>query len=293
MIKKSLLYTFPLIFLAVACQNKQPAAGNQSDTAHIVANPDTLVPERVIDNFYTRISDSLCPSRDTGGLAYTNKNTTAIPLYPGDSSACFVFASEVTCGYMPGSCGRDIQVIKKKDNGYYSVFSACGFVYNMLNEQNEGIHAFIYGTQDGYKIKVSWDGAQFSERSISVNDIAFNYVMALAEATHRNPTDFVLYNPKKEEGFKVPVRIEDIAIGPKQNGKIFTIMFDKAPEIFLFAGDKGSPKMILSGRGNFTLKTLNNSGKEFYDIITTPARNTSDSQVWRYDKQKQKYVPKV
>lgn len=271
-----------------SCQENKPTRKN---TTTQKVKTDSTSNEKIINNIYTKIADSLCSPLQISDLKYTTKNTKIISLNPSDSLDCFIFLSEVACGYPSGSCGYDMQVIMKKNGKYTSELSTCGYIFNTLHEQNEGISSFIYGTHDGYKIQVNWNGKEFEEINISVNNIDYKYISKIAEASHRSPTDFVNYDPKtSDDELRIPVSSEEIPIGIKKIGKLFTVMTGKNPELYLF-DNSTTPQLILITRGNLIIKPVA-SLKDFYDlIITYDGNNIDEPKFWQYDKSKKKYLP--
>ena len=155
-IKSYTLLAFLLLLLS--CNRRDRHKPVQKNGGKKVTRTESVDVERVIDNEYTKIALSLCESIEFKELEYTTKNTKIIGLDIQQPVNCFLFASEISCGFPAGSCGDDIQVIMKDSTGYHQVFSVCGFVYNSLSEINYGIKSFLYGTSDGYKIKASWNG---------------------------------------------------------------------------------------------------------------------------------------
>lgn len=283
---KYFLLLLSLITCIVSCREK-PKPVHQN--THVSQKKDTIV-EKELQNIYTKIADSLCAPLQVSDYKYTDRNTHIYFLNPKDSLDCFIFVSEVACGFPAGSCGSDIQVIKRKGGKYRSMLSACGYIYNTLNAQNDDILSFIYGTHDGYKVQVNWDGKEFDEENISVNNVKYEYIIRISEASHRNVTDFTLYNPKDSIDDKIPVIVEDFQYGMKRKGKLYTVMLDKSQEMYLF-DDGDNPQIILSAKGKYNLRPIV-SLKDIYDIMLLGDGNSlQNSQSWTYDKQKNKYLP--
>ncbi len=275
----------------ISCQEKpkeKHATKTKSSDSTNKSLKDT-VPEVEIKNRFTKISDSMCYPLLVSDFKYTNKNTQIFFLNPNDSLDCFIFSSEFSCGLPSGSCGNDIQVFKKNQGKYYSALSTCGLIYNVLNEQHDGILSFIYGTASGYKIKAYWNGSDFSEDNMSVNDIDYGYVLRLSEQTHLNPTEFSLYDPDKEQDDKIVVHVEDFKIGHNNTAKIYTFTLNRVPEMFVFLPNPDRPQLVFSKKGNFKIKGIV-SGKEMYDLQVTDIANPADLQIFQYDKKKKKYL---
>jgi len=288
---KQLSWYFFFIFIFWGCQPKESPVSQTADqkTAH-QSLTDTSIKEIAISNTYTKIVDSLCLGLKTNEISYTNLNTDIYILHPEDSTDCFVFASEATCGFLPGSCGRDIQIIKKtKKEGYRVAFSTCGNILTTINEKNDNILSFLYGTQDGYIVKVFWDGREFEDKTISINNISYNYIIKIAEATRHNPTDFILYDPHHPDSEKIPVIIEDFNLGINKYGKRFKVLFEREPEIFIFENKEDHPKIILTAKGSDTLQVITGTGKEYFDVSVNRIEPRAERQIWKYNYQKQQY----
>lgn len=288
---KHLSWYLILVFIFWGCQPKEsPVHQPKGKQASGQSAADTAIKEVVINNTYTKITDSLCTTIETNDISYTNLNTDIYPLNPDDSTDCFVFASEVTCGFLPGSCGRDIQIIKRtKKKGYRVAFSACGDIFTTINEKNDNILSFLYGTQDGYIVKVFWDGREFEDKTISVNNISYSYIIKIAEATRHNPTDFVLYDPHHPDAEKIPVVIEDFSLGANKAGKRFKVLFEREPEIFIFEKKEDHPKIILTAMGNDSIQVMSGTGKEYFDVWINRTEPQAERQTWKYNYKKQRY----
>ena len=283
-------FIFSFIIL-LGCQPKGSSVHQQKDQqAKGKRTTDASIKEVVISNIFTEIVDSLCISTSTADTVYTNLNTAIFVLNPDDSTDCFVFASEITCGFLPGSCGRDIQVIKrKKKGGYRVVFSTCGHIFTTINEKNDNILSFLYGTQDGYIVKVYWDGREFEDKTVSINNISYDYIIKIAEATRHNPSDFVLFDPHHPNTQKIPVLIEDFSIGTNKAGKRFKVLFEREPQLFIFEKNE-HPRLILTTSGNDSLQVLAGSGKEYFDILIQHADPDATQQIWKYNYKKNRYT---
>ncbi len=286
---KHLLRIFFLALIFLGCQPKNnPADTHRNQQGVTSGRTDTTEKEIVIDNIYTKIVDSVCNSVLSNDIEYTNFNTSIHVLTPGDSLDCFVFCSEATCGFLPGNCGRDIQVIKRTQEGYRVAFSACGNIYTTINEKKDHILSFLYGTQEGYIVKVFWDGREFEDKTISINNISYSYIIKIAEATRHNPTDFILYDLNHPNQEKIPVIVEDFQLGPNKPGKRFKVVFEQDPEVFIFENPDDHPKIILAAKGNDSIHVNINAPKEYYDIMVTTARQ--EKQLWKYNYKKRKYT---
>jgi hypothetical protein len=256
----------------------------------------TINTEIVIDNKFTQIITNLCDEIEFNELKYTSKNTKIIPLDIHTATDCFLFASEVNCGFPAGSCGDGIQVIMKGPGGYHPVFEACGYVYNSLSEINHGIKSFVYGTADGYKIKVAWNGKRFWEQIISINGLNYSNIKEIAKITSMMETDFVPEDPKNDDIKRTRVRVETVDIGREKSLKLYTVFLSDESQYFLFDGEtnSGNARLLLHTQRVTAIQSLPDFAKDYPDLlITTDPDHTGkpQSHTWRYDRHQKIYVP--
>jgi len=289
-----------LLLLLISCNRKQEHKAIPGNKSKRVARIESVDSEKVIDNEYTRIVLSLCDHIEFKELQYTTGNTTIIGLDIHQPTSCFLFASEISCGFPAGSCGDDIQVIRKDSSGYRQIFSVCGYVYNSLSETNEGIKSFIYGTGDGYKIKVSWNGRKFEETILSINNLNYACIREITRITGIMESDFIPEDPTNDDRMHIRVRTEAVDIGNDRTATLYTVMQQQGASYFLFdvVNGSGKARLLLHTAKISSLQPVPNPLKEYPDIITTSdfksTGNPKDhftTQLWRYDKSLKIYKP--
>lgn len=261
-----------------------------------INKPQTVDSEKVIDNKFTQIVSNLCGNVEFEDLKYTNKNTEIISLDIRTSTDCFLFASEINCGFPAGTCGDDIQVIMKGAGGYHAVFEACGYIYNSLSEINHGIKSFVYGTSDGYKIKVAWNGKRFTEQTLAINNLNYSSIKEISKLTKIVESDFTPEDPKNEDGLHTRVRIEPVDIGREKSLKLYTVMLEQEPEYFLFDSENsaGVARLLLHTTKVSAIQSLPDFAKDYPDLlITSPDEKSGklSTHTWRYERHQKIYRP--
>lgn len=145
---------------------------------------------KTLNNYYTEIVKQYCGS-DMGELNYTDSNTTCFTLTEADSEQCFVFASEVVCGYAGGNCGRDISVFYKKGNFHYIGYRSCGFNLTAGVQQQDGIRSFRYDTKEAFQILVKYMHGQFVEDTVYINGLDYKLAKTIAKPLHLQAYDLM------------------------------------------------------------------------------------------------------
>jgi len=287
-----------LLLFICSCNQRPESKAKPEGKSRNVVRTESVDSEKVIDNEYTKIVLGLCDHIEFKELQYTTGNTTIIGLDIQQPLNCFLFASEISCGFPAGSCGDDVQVIMKDSAGYRQVFSVCGYVYNSLSETNQGIKSFVYGTSDGYKVKASWDGKKFEETILSINNLNYACIKEITRITGIMESDFIPEDPTSEDRMHTRVRTEAVDIGNDRTLILYTVMLQQGANYFLFDAINGSGKarLLLHTAKISSLQPVPNPLKEYPDIITTSdfksTGNPEDhfaTQLWRYDKSLKKY----
>lgn len=168
------------------------------------------IKDKTLDNFYTDIVKRYCGS-DIGELDFTDSNTNCFTLTEADSEQCFVFASEIVCGYAGGNCGREISVFQKKGNSHYIEYRSCGFNLTAGMQQQDGIRSFRYDTKDAYQILVKYINGEFVEDTIYVNGLDYSLAKTIAKPLHLQAYDLmaegVRSNSATYQVWKEPFRL--------------------------------------------------------------------------------------
>jgi hypothetical protein len=92
-------------------------------------------------------------------IPYAGDNTRFIFLSQPNQDSVFAVESSIQCGCMGGSCGNDIQILRKENNEWKNILSVCG--YNIQEQaQSEGEIApsgfsFDLRGANGYPLKVN------------------------------------------------------------------------------------------------------------------------------------------
>lgn len=165
---------------------------------------------RTLNNYYTDVVKRICGS-DIGNLAYTDSNTTCFTLTEADSEQCFVFASEIDCGYAGGNCGRQISVYQKERNAHYVAYRSCGFNLIAGMQQQDGIRSFRYDTKEAYQILVKYINGRFVEDTIYINGLDYELAKAIAKPLHLQAFDLMAEGAKSSSAsfqvWKEPFRL--------------------------------------------------------------------------------------
>ena len=190
-----------------------------------------------------------------------------------------------------GTCGQNIQVIQRKERGYQVVFERCG--NNVLESRaaNFGLLYFYYETRDGIKYKVFYNGKNFEEVPITINQLDYAKIRKIARQVGQ---DYRCFTPEKQtdrdwESNKVV--IEKVQIGPGIFGELYTVKMAPTQQ-FLFYGDS----LILNLQA-LSVEVISHSSLKMFDIKTYNSDSyvmTNDTSYYvpiyyRYSAPKKKY----
>lgn len=214
-----------------------------------------------LENGYTRIALSLCD--EVYKQVFTDSNITFVSLDVNSDSACFVFASELYCGAPMGSCGQNIQVIQRTEKGYQVVFERCGYNVSQSRAANFGLLNFYYETRDGIKYKVFYDGKNFEEVPITINQLDYTKIRKIARQVGQDYRCFSPETPTDRDWESNKVVIEKVKVGPSAFAELYTIKMAPTQQ-FLFYNDS----LVLHLNEVLSFEVLRRSSQKMYDIKT-------------------------
>jgi len=230
-----------------------------------------------LENGYVRIALSLCD--EVYKHAFTDSNTTFFSLDVTNDSCCFVFASDLVCGAPMGSCGQNIQVIQHTEKGYQVVFERCGNNVSQSRAANFGLLNFYYETRDGIKYKVFYNGKNFEEVPITINELDYVKIRKIASEVGQDYRSFTPEQETDREWESNKVVIEKMQIGSSALGELYTVKMAPTQQ-FLFYNDS----LILHLQA-LSVEVIPRPTQKFYDIKTYTSDSYSMSQDTSY------YVP--
>ncbi|MBP6665326.1 MAG: hypothetical protein KA168_08580 [Chitinophagales bacterium] len=215
-----------------------------------------------IDNEYTKVVLSFC--NDVGEAKFSDENTTYFDLNDYNELDCFVFSSQIMCGFPGGSCGNDITIYKKTSNTYSIGLNACGFNVTPCIETMNNIHSFIYDTKQGYRIKTFWNGHKFEDEIITVNGLKYKHIKMIAEIMGQEEINFILDDFDLSNAF-IEVQIEPFKIGKHNYCDLYIILLPEKhyfliehDKVLLHAVDIQSIESVVNKKSDyFTLKIMN------------------------------------
>lgn len=280
------LILLSFLILCSCGQNSQ----NKNEKTTVDKDQKTGSTEKIIANEYTKIALSLCT--EIYNHKFTDANTEYFDLNILEDKECFVFASELVCGGPMGSCGRNIEIYKRVGEKYEIVFMTCGYNISYSRESSFGYLTFTYESRDGIRSKVIYNGKQFVETPILVNNMDFNRLKIISKLTNYDIRSFVPDDYNSNNNFSERVKIEKIKIGTNYQAELYTV--SSAPlRYFLFIGDS----LIFSTSDILSFETIIDESKSFYDIRTYSIKNYVMSKdtsyliptIYKYSKNSEKY----
>lgn len=173
----------------VSCKND--AGKSNAENQGEMNDSSIIYSSKAIDSFYLKILTGTCDT--LYGNAYTDDNTIVHQLSEESDSKYLLFESRLVCGAAMGTCGSDVNVFFEKDKVYIHKFNACGLNLKLLDEVNHSVKSFTYETRQGYLVKVTFNGTDFKEKSISLNGMNYEHLKVIAEKTNRKVEDFSIF----------------------------------------------------------------------------------------------------
>lgn len=279
-----------LILTCITFCSCEPNSQTKNQVKELENKDELELTETPIDNEYTKIVLSLC--NEVYENKFTSTNAEYFDLNGHGGKDCFVFSSSLYCGAPMGTCGSNIQIIRRFGDKYKIVFEACGFNIFPSIETNFEFLAFTYETKDGIKKKVYFNGKKFVEKAIYVNNLDYDKLKIISEKTNYDIRSFKLKGTLANTYADVDVSVSKIQIGRKQTSELFTVSL--APfHYFLFCNDS----LVFWTNNILSMETKIDDSKDFYDIITYDMhkykmkRDTSYfiPIVYKYSKKSKKY----
>lgn len=247
--------------------------------------------EKIIDNEYTKIALAKCT--EIYNHKFTETNTEYFDLNIFEDKECFVFASNLVCGGPMGSCGRNIEIYKRVGEKYEIVFVTCGYNIGYSRESCFGYLTFTYENRDGIRSKVYYNGKQFVETPISVNNLEFNRLTIISKLTNYDIRSFIPDDHNSNDNVSERVKIEKIKIGKNSQAELYTVVSVVPLRYYLFIGDS----LIFTTSDILSFETIIDESKSFYDIRTYSLDNyvmTKDTSylvptIYKYSRISKKY----
>ena len=246
-----------ILFLSVSCNFETQT---QKESYKSAANSQ----EDLDFDKYKRILRKTCMVIEGCEFEFEPDNTRFFLLSDSDQDTCFVAESSIQCGCPGGSCGNEIQVIKKDKKGVNVLLSLCGSTVEPTDTFEHHYRSFSYYLR-GYqskqmKIRVSYSQKEFHFDTLKKGNLDYRLLQVLLKDNAECLPDFDCVLADK-------ITLDSLVTN-NQGGFLWKVTLPPSnkPETTYLLSTDGNYKIINTFESALSFKPLAESSKGYFDI---------------------------